>query len=99
MTSSGLRNLNTMTITGNRNVIKKIPVSAGHGDIIFDQVVTGMDYLDCSSQTLSRISFQLIDIYGRVLDLLDNHISFSIVFFQSSKWKLKYFLDPSYKNW
>jgi len=80
MTSSGLGNFNTMTITGNRNVIKKIPVSAGHGDIIFDQVVTGMDYLDCSHQTLSRISFKLMDIYGRVLDLNDNHISFSIVF-------------------
>jgi hypothetical protein len=39
-----------------------------------------MDYLDCSHQTLSRISFNLIDIYGRVLDLNDNHISFSIVF-------------------
>ena len=80
MTSSGLGNFNTMTITGNRNVIKKIPVSAAHGDIIFDQVVTGMDYLDCSRQTLSRISFKLIDIYGTVIDLHDNHISFSIVF-------------------
>ena len=79
MTSSGLGNFNTMTITGNRNVIKKIPVSASHGDIIFDQVVTGMDYLDCSRQTLSRISFKLIDIYGTVIDLHDNHISFSIV--------------------
>ena len=80
MTSSGLGNFNTMTITGNRNVIKKIPVSAAHGEIIFDQVVAGMDYLDCSRQTLSRISFKLIDIYGTVIDLHDNHISFSIVF-------------------
>ena len=59
MTSSGLGNFNTMTVTGNRNVIKKIPVSAAHGDIIFDQVVTGMDYLDCSRQSLSRLEFQL----------------------------------------
>ncbi len=48
MTSSGLGNFNTMAIIGNRNVIKKIPVSASHGDITFDQVVTGMAYLDCS---------------------------------------------------
>ena len=80
MTSSGLGNFNTMTITGNRNVIKKVPVSAGHGDVIFDQVVTGMDYLHFSRQTLSRISFKLIDIFGRVLNLHNNHISFSIVF-------------------
>ncbi len=46
ITSSGLGNFNTMTITGNRNVIKKIPAHASRGDIIFDQVVTRMDYLD-----------------------------------------------------
>ena len=80
MTSSGLGNFNTMTITGNRNFIKKVPVSAGHVDVIFAQVVTGMDYLDCSRLTLSRISFKLIDVHGRALNLRDNHISFSIVF-------------------
>jgi hypothetical protein len=57
LTSSGLGNFNTMTVTGDRNVIKKIPVNAGHGEVIFDQTVTGMDYLDCSHQTLSRLSF------------------------------------------
>jgi hypothetical protein len=80
MTSSGLGNFNTMTITGERNVVKKIPVNAGHGEVIFDQTVTGMDYLDCSHQTLSRISFQLRDIFGNVINLNGNHISFSIVF-------------------
>jgi hypothetical protein len=80
MTSSGLGNFNTMTITGERNVVKKIPVNAGHGEVIFDQTVTGMDYLDCSHQTLSRISFQLRDIFGNIINLNGNHISFSIVF-------------------
>ena len=80
MTNSGLGNFNTMTITGNRHVIKKIPISAAHCDIILDQVVTVMDYSDSSRQTLSRISFKLVDIYGRVLDLRDNQKSFSIVF-------------------
>jgi hypothetical protein len=80
MTSSGLGNFNTMTVTGERNVIKKIPVNAGHGEVIFDQTVTGMDYLDCSHQTLSRISFQLRDVFGNIIPLNGNHISFSIVF-------------------
>ena len=80
MTSSGLGNFNTMTVTGERNVIKKIPVNTGHGDVIFDQTVTGMDYLDCSRQTLSRVSFQLRDIFGNIIPLHGNHISFSIVF-------------------
>ncbi len=80
MSCSGLGNFNTMSISGDRNIIKKIPVTTGHGDVIFDQTVTGMDYLDCSHQTLSRISFQLKDVYGSIIDLHGNHISFSIVF-------------------
>ena len=77
---SGLGNFNTVTLNGNRNVVKKIPVTANPGDMIFDQTVTGMDYLDCSGQTLSRISFQLTDAYGNVINLHENHFSFSIVF-------------------
>jgi len=80
LSASGLGNFNTMTITGDRNIVKKIPVNASPGDLIFDQTVTGMDYLDCSRQTLSRISFQLKDIHGNLVDLHGNHFSFSIVF-------------------
>ena len=77
---SGLGNFNTMTLNGNRNVVKKIPVNANAGDMIFDQTVTGMDYLDCSSQTLSRIYFRLTDAFGNTVDLHGNHFTFSIVF-------------------
>ena len=80
MTASGLGNFNTMSVAGDRNIVKKIPVTAEHGNVIFDQTVTGMDYLDCSRQTLSRLSFALRDVYGTVIELNDCHISFSIVF-------------------
>ena len=80
MTASGLGNFNTMSVSADRNIAKKIPVTAGHGEMIFDQTVTGMDYLDCSQQTLSRLSFQLRDVYGTIIELNGNHISFSIVF-------------------
>ena len=80
MTASGLGNFNTMSVAGDRNIVKKIPVNAEHGQVIFDQTVTGMDYLDCSRQTLSRLSFALRDVYGTVIDLNENHVSFSIVF-------------------
>ena len=80
MTASGLGNFNTMSVAGDRNIVKKIPVNAPHGEVIFDQTVTGMDYLDCSRQTLSRLGFALRDVYGTVIDLNENHISFSIVF-------------------
>ena len=62
LSCSGLGNFNTMTLSGNRNVAKKIPLNAGPGEIIFNQVVAGMDYLDCSGQTLSRTSFQFGDV-------------------------------------
>ena len=80
MTSSGIGNFNTVSVAGERNIIKKIPVNAGHGEVIFDQTITGMDYLDCSRQTLSRISFQLRDVYGNIINLNGKHISFYIVF-------------------
>ena len=80
MTATGLGNFNTMSVAGDRNIVKKIPVTAEHGQVIFDQTVTGMDYLDCSRQTLSRLDFALRDVYGTVIDLNENHISFSIVF-------------------
>jgi len=80
LTCSGLGNFNTMSVSGDRNIIKKIPVNAGFGDVIFYESATGLDYLDCSHQTLSRISFQLKDIHGNVIDLNGSHISFSIVF-------------------
>ncbi len=69
-----------MSVSGDRNVIKTIPVTAGHGDVIFDQTTTGMDYADCRRQTCSRISFQLRDVFGNIINLHGGHVSFSMVF-------------------
>jgi hypothetical protein len=80
LTCSGLGNFNTMSVSGDRSIVKKIPVNAGYGEMIFDQSVVGIDYLDCSHQTLSRLGFQLQDVFGNVVDLHGNHFSFSIVF-------------------
>jgi hypothetical protein len=80
LTCSGLGNFNTMSVSGDRSIVKKIPVNAGYNEMIFDQSVVGIDYLDCSHQTLSRIGFQLKDVFGHVVNLHGNHVSFSIVF-------------------
>ena len=80
ITSYGLGNFNTMSISGERAVVKKVPVTANYKEIIFDQSVIGMDYLDCSKQTLSRIGFRLNTIYGEPIDLHGHHWSCSIVF-------------------
>jgi hypothetical protein len=59
---------------------KKVPLRASYGELLFDQTVLGMDYLDCSHQSLSRLDFKLKDSYGNTINLNGNHWSFSIVF-------------------
>jgi hypothetical protein len=78
--STGLGNYSTTNIKGERNIIRKVPVTANYGEVIVDQNSNGMEYLDCSYQTLSRIGFQLKDHDGNVIDLNGLHWSFSIVF-------------------
>lgn len=80
ITSVGLGNFNTISISGERSIIKKVPVTVGYDEIIHDQTVIGIDFLDCSQQTLSRIGFQLKDVFGNELNLNGQHWSFSIVF-------------------
>jgi hypothetical protein len=69
-----------MSVSGERSIVKKIPVNADDGEMIFDHSVVGVDYLDCSHQTLSRIGFQLKDVFGRVVDLHGNHVFFHCIF-------------------
>lgn len=78
--SSGLGSFNTMSVSGERSIVKKVPVNANYGEMIFDQSLVGIDYLDCSHQTLSRLNFQLKDVFGNIVDLHNQHWSFSIVF-------------------
>ena len=78
--SSGLGSFNTMSVSGERSIVKKVPVNAGYGELVFDQSLVGIDYLDCSRQTLSRLNFQLKDVFGNVVGLHGQHWSFSIVF-------------------
>ena len=59
---------------------QKNPVNACYSEMICDQTVLGMNYLDCSRQTLSRIDFKIKDHAGYIVNLHGNHISFSIIF-------------------
>ena len=44
--------------------------------------VLGMDYLDCSHQTLSLIDFKLKDHTKEDVNLHGGHVSFSIIFLE-----------------
>ena len=48
--------------------------------MIFYQAVIGLDYIDVSRQTLSRLEFNLTDVYGNNINLNGNHWSFSLIF-------------------
>ena len=58
--------------------LKKFPVSVDYHQLIYDQTVLGMGYLDCSNQTLSLIDLKLKDHNGDIVNLHGNHASFSV---------------------
>ena len=80
ITSGNLGYYNTMSVSGERGIVKKVPVRAGYNEMIYDDAVLGIDYLNCSRQSLSRLEFQLKDIYGNYINLHGNHWSFSLIF-------------------
>ena len=55
ITSSNLGTYNTINLTGNGHLIKTVPVRANYNEMVYNDAVLGIDYLDCSRQTLSRI--------------------------------------------
>ncbi|MFM7978979.1 MAG: hypothetical protein ACKPKO_06645 [Candidatus Fonsibacter sp.] len=77
--SNTLGTNNSMSINGEWGILQKNPVNAGYNEMIYDQTVLGMDYLDCSNQTLSRIDFRIKGHNGNIVNLQGNHVSFSII--------------------
>jgi hypothetical protein len=80
LTSSSMASYNTMSNFKNDVIIKKIPVRANYGQMIFEGASNGYDYLQLSKRTLRRLDFRLEDSFGNILNLNGNHWSFSLVF-------------------
>ena len=70
--SQTLGNYNSVSVNGEWSIIKKCPVRAGPGDMLFDQVILPGDHLDCSNQTISRIDINMNDSCGNILILHGN---------------------------
>ena len=77
---SSLGNYNTLGARGETSIIKKVPVTANSGDYIFDQVLTGNDFGDCSKQTLRTLSFELKNAAGDYINFHGSNLSFSVIF-------------------
>jgi hypothetical protein len=80
LTSSALASYSNLSNFDNDVIIKKIPISASFGQMMFYNASTGYDYLEVSKRSLTRIDFRLLDSYGNTIDLRGNHFSFSLVF-------------------
>ena len=80
MYSPNLGTFKTFGPMGEVTIIKKVPVTAGDNEMIFSNVTSGNDYLDCSRQTLKTLQFELKDAKGNTVPLHGSHVSFSIVF-------------------
>jgi hypothetical protein len=79
ITSPNLGSFDTVSAFSH-NVVKKVPVTANYGYMIFDQYMAPNDVLDCSNQTLKTIEFHVRDGRGRYINLHNAHITFSIIF-------------------
>ena len=80
--SSSLANYNVISNFGNDTIVKKISVKANYSQMLFDNADAGYDFMDVSKRTLSRIDIKLIDSFGNIIDLRNNHWSFSLIFQQ-----------------
>ena len=78
--ASNLGNYNSIGCQNERTIVKKIPITADRGSMIFDQCVLMNDYNDCSGQTVKTLFFQLKSSRGDTIPLGGCNWSFSIVF-------------------
>ena len=70
--SSNLGNHNTISVSGESNIIKQITVNASYNQLIVDNQVLGSDYLDCCGQSINLLNFRLCDAFGQIIDLNGN---------------------------
>ncbi len=80
MSSPNLGNFNIVGSRGESDIIKKVPVTSDYNYMIFNNVLQGNDFLDCSRQTLRTLEFRLSDVHGNLVPLNRSHINFSIIF-------------------
>jgi len=79
MRSPNISSFNTIGANGESSIIKKIPVTSGYGDMIFNNVTASNDFLDCSNQTWRTLEFHLLDVNSNYLNLHGSNISFSLI--------------------
>ena len=57
-----------------------MPVDSDFNYMIFNNQITGLDYINVSKQTLKTINFKIQTVDGKVVPLHGANVSFSIIF-------------------
>jgi hypothetical protein len=65
---------------GERTIIKKVPITSNTNEMVFNQVMTSNDFIDCSRQTWKTLEFYLKDSRGNYINFHGSNLSFSIIF-------------------
>ena len=85
--SKALGNYSNLGPGAERDIAHKIINNVEFGDIIVSKTYLIADYLDVSDRYLKLIDFQITDAFGNVLNLNGSHISFSVLFFDTARYK------------
>ena len=80
MYSTNLGTFKTIGCKGEVTIIKKVPVTAGSHQMIFSNVTSSSDWLDCSRQTLKTLQFELKDSNNNNINFHGARVSFSLSF-------------------
>lgn len=70
---------NTLNLRGEKIIVKGVKINEQSFSYIFDNANFNFDWLDCSHQSWSQLSFSLRDKNGNLVDLNNRDFSFSIV--------------------
>ena len=82
LTCSELSDAKQLGSTGAYNIIKKIPINAPFGSVIYDNEIISVDYINVSNRVLRTLHFKLVNSYGNVVDLNNVNCSFSLTFIE-----------------
>ena len=83
LTSDSLTNGNQLAPYGVARVLKKIPITAGFGNVIYDNEILMNDANDVSMRHLRRLHFKHVDAYGKTVDVHGADSSFSLTFVET----------------
>jgi len=75
-----LTNFKKLSMTGADSIVKKVPVNATFGFVIFDNILNEHDYIDVSKMKISQLRVIIKDALNRVVNTHGSPISLSLKF-------------------